>query len=125
MGDFNQNYRSGGERGGRGYGGRGSGGRSFGGRDVRRPAMHRATCAQCGKDCEVPFRPSGDRPIYCSNCFESRRNEDGNSRGSAGRNFGRPNFEERRTYSEARDGGGKARGGDSGQLMDQLKKLHF
>ena len=31
--------------------------------------MHKATCAECGKSCEVPFRPSGDKPVYCSNCF--------------------------------------------------------
>ncbi|PIV69088.1 MAG: hypothetical protein COS08_05405, partial [Euryarchaeota archaeon CG01_land_8_20_14_3_00_38_12] len=27
--------------------------------------MHKATCADCGKECEVPFEPSGDRPVYC------------------------------------------------------------
>ncbi len=34
--------------------------------------MHPAVCAQCGKDTEVPFRPSGDRPVYCSDCFSTR-----------------------------------------------------
>ncbi len=34
--------------------------------------MHPAVCAQCGKDTEVPFRPSGDRPVYCSECFSKR-----------------------------------------------------
>ena len=34
--------------------------------------MHAAVCAQCGKDTEVPFRPSGDRPVYCSDCFSKR-----------------------------------------------------
>ena len=34
--------------------------------------MHPAVCAQCGKDTEVPFRPSGDRPVYCSDCFSKR-----------------------------------------------------
>jgi CxxC-x17-CxxC domain-containing protein len=28
-----------------------------------------ATCAECGKSTEVPFEPSGDRPVYCSDCF--------------------------------------------------------
>ena len=31
--------------------------------------MHPVVCAQCGKDTEVPFRPTGDRPVYCSDCF--------------------------------------------------------
>lgn len=35
--------------------------------------MHAATCSECGSQTQVPFRPSGDRPIYCSDCF-SRRN---------------------------------------------------
>ena len=44
-----------------------------GGRDDRgrggRQDMHRATCADCGRSCEVPFRPIGDKPVYCSDCF--------------------------------------------------------
>ena len=56
---------------GGGYGGGGSyGGGGGGGRGPRE--MHAATCAQCGKETEVPFRPSGDRPVYCSDCFSKR-----------------------------------------------------
>ena len=32
--------------------------------------MHQATCSNCGKDCEVPFRPTSGKPVYCSDCFE-------------------------------------------------------
>ena len=46
--------------------------RSFGDRDSRRPLLHDAVCDECGKDCQVPFRPSGERPIYCSDCFEKK-----------------------------------------------------
>lgn len=35
--------------------------------------MHSATCAACGKTCEVPFQPSGDKPVYCSDCFQGQR----------------------------------------------------
>ena len=31
--------------------------------------MFKANCASCGEVCEVPFRPNGTRPVYCSNCF--------------------------------------------------------
>ncbi|OGO52032.1 MAG: zinc-binding protein [Chloroflexi bacterium RBG_16_68_14] len=31
--------------------------------------MHPATCAQCGKQTQVPFEPRGGRPVYCSDCF--------------------------------------------------------
>lgn len=33
--------------------------------------MFKATCAECGKPCEVPFRPSGERPVYCRDCFQA------------------------------------------------------
>jgi len=35
--------------------------------------MHPAVCAECGKDCEVPFEPRQGRPIYCSECYNKTR----------------------------------------------------
>ncbi len=35
--------------------------------------MFPATCAECGKETEVPFRPSMDRPVYCRDCFDSKK----------------------------------------------------
>jgi CxxC-x17-CxxC domain-containing protein len=32
-----------------------------------------ATCSECGKSCEVPFRPSSDKPVYCSTCFGMKK----------------------------------------------------
>jgi CxxC-x17-CxxC domain-containing protein len=32
-----------------------------------------ATCARCGKETQVPFRPTGARPVYCSDCFRLMR----------------------------------------------------
>ncbi len=40
---------------------------SFSGRTPRQ--MHPATCAECGQMTEVPFVPRGDRPVYCSSCY--------------------------------------------------------
>ncbi len=37
--------------------------------------MYKAICADCNKECEVPFRPSGDRPVYCKGCFAARKNK--------------------------------------------------
>jgi CxxC-x17-CxxC domain-containing protein len=31
--------------------------------------MFPATCAQCGKETEVPFEPREGRPVYCSDCY--------------------------------------------------------
>ncbi|HUQ30280.1 MAG TPA: CxxC-x17-CxxC domain-containing protein [Candidatus Paceibacterota bacterium] len=45
--------------------------RPFGGRDFDRPMeMHQATCNECHKLCEVPFRPNGKKPVYCRDCFK-------------------------------------------------------
>jgi len=44
---------------------------SWGGRTPRQ--LHVATCAQCGNTTEVPFVPRGDRPVYCSNCYNDVR----------------------------------------------------
>lgn len=35
--------------------------------------MFDAVCAECGCDTKVPFNPSNDRPVYCSDCFSKRR----------------------------------------------------
>lgn len=37
--------------------------------DREEKQMHKATCADCGDACEVPFRPNGEKPIYCRACF--------------------------------------------------------
>lgn len=47
-------------------GGRSGGG--FGGSRTRE--MHDATCASCGTVTQVPFKPTGTRPVYCRSCFQ-------------------------------------------------------
>ncbi|MDD4073954.1 MAG: hypothetical protein PHU17_00230 [Candidatus Pacebacteria bacterium] len=50
------------------------------GRDNReRPQMYDAVCDACGKRCKVPFKPSNDKPIYCSECFSERDGRDRSS----------------------------------------------
>jgi CxxC-x17-CxxC domain-containing protein len=49
--------------------------RGGGGYDRGPREMHKATCADCNKECEVPFKPSGDRPVYCKECFSKRKNQ--------------------------------------------------
>ena len=38
-----------------------------------RRQMFPAVCAECGKECEVPFEPRGDKPVYCSDCYRKVR----------------------------------------------------
>ena len=35
--------------------------------------MHKATCAECNSSCEVPFKPTEGKPVYCRECFRKRR----------------------------------------------------
>ena len=57
--------------------------------------MHSAVCDNCGKNCEVPFRPTSGKPVYCSSCFENQR---GSSDSGSSRNSGR--YEERPERSD-------------------------
>lgn len=34
--------------------------------------MHNATCADCQKQTQVPFKPTEGRPVYCRDCFAKR-----------------------------------------------------
>jgi len=89
MANFNRQNRSGGNR-------------NFGKPRFSsdRQDMHKATCATCGKICEVPFKPTGTKPVYCKECFQknkgfdSRRNENRSfySEDSRNRTGGGPDY---------------------------------
>ncbi len=49
------------------------GGQASGGFRRGSVEMHKAICDKCGRECEVPFRPTHGKPVFCSNCFESQR----------------------------------------------------
>lgn len=72
MSYFNRDSRPGGNR--------NFGRRSFGDRGNRQ--MFSATCSNCGKECQVPFKPTGSKPVFCSECFEKKGG------GSDSRRFG-------------------------------------
>lgn len=99
---------------------RGGGGRSFGrrdsggGRSFDRPReMHKVICSECGKETEVPFRPTGDRPVYCRDCFAKQGGRD--SRGP------RPSFERREERRETPDNSAQLDAINS--KLDQLIRL--
>jgi CxxC-x17-CxxC domain-containing protein len=60
-----------------GFGGGYSGGGAYGGGysgERRAPReMFTTTCSSCGKEARVPFRPTNGKPVYCGDCFSSRR----------------------------------------------------
>ena len=64
-------YSAGGSGGGGGYGSGGGGGGAY--RDRGPREMFAATCSNCGREAQVPFRPTSGKPVYCSDCFRSMR----------------------------------------------------
>ena len=97
MAPFNRDHKSGSKGGSFGKRNFGGGGRGFGdGSD--RPQMHQAICSECGQECEVPFRPTGDRPVFCSNCFKKQGGGAGPSRSGGGFNRGKPSFGDRKMF---------------------------
>lgn len=63
-------------------------------REDRGPVeMHEATCSACNKTCEVPFKPNGRKPVFCSDCFRRDENQDD-----------RPAFQEKRSFRDDRGG---------------------
>lgn len=66
-------YSSGGYSSGAGSYGGGGGGGGGGGYDRGPREMFAATCSSCGKEAQVPFRPTSGKPVYCSDCFRSQR----------------------------------------------------
>ncbi|MBU1130995.1 hypothetical protein KJ840_02580 [Patescibacteria group bacterium] len=91
MKNFNQRNRN--DRGG------------FSGRDSGQRSMHRATCDECGQSCEVPFRPSGGKPIYCSNCFGKNKSSDYGR--SGGRDSGKGSYGNNQMFAAVCDKCGK------------------
>ena len=41
--------------------------------NYRERILHKTICADCRKECEVPFKPTGGRPVYCKDCFSKRK----------------------------------------------------
>jgi CxxC-x17-CxxC domain-containing protein len=64
--------------------------------------MHAVVCDKCGKDTEVPFKPTSSKPVYCIECF--RKNDDSS---------GKRDYEPR------------SRPSSSSQPSDDLKKINI
>ncbi len=94
--------------------GGGGGGGSYGGGRPQRSGgaqLYDAVCSNCGKATQVPFQPTGARPVYCRECFQAQKG--GGGRPGGGRGAGGP-----------RPGGARSGGsGGSGGAPVEIKKL--
>lgn len=71
--------------------------RDFDQRGQGRPMAFKAVCSECGNDCELPFKPNGRKPVFCSRCFQAHKPSDDH------RHEGRYNYNEprRENYTES------------------------
>ena len=37
-------------------------------------SIHKVTCDSCGESCEVPFKPTVGKPVFCDACFKKKKN---------------------------------------------------
>jgi len=89
--------------------------------DPRERTYTKVICADCNKECEIPFKPSGDRPVYCKECFAVRK------RGNPF-NASRDNRPEKRDFSRTRHSDTRAHHSDKrqdGKRQGGLKKKPF
>lgn len=109
-----------------------SGGRDFKRNDFDRDkrnssdrrSMTRTTCSECGNSCEVPFVPTGDRPVFCNKCFEHKRSPE--SRNFEGKDsaprYNKP-YEKRNEKPNSNDGQFKKQLESINWKLDKLLKL--
>lgn len=126
MGNFNR------DRGGNRFGGdKGRGGFGGGRPDFQKRGgsgfpseMHQAICSDCGKSCEVPFKPTGSKPVYCRDCFAKKGGGSGDrfprrdfdTRGGE-RGGERPRFESNRAPMDSGKG--------SGEILKMIESVNF
>jgi CxxC-x17-CxxC domain-containing protein len=86
---------------------------SYGGRGSFEREMHKVTCADCGKETEVPFKPDGSKPVYCRECYTKRKGTSGGgeryNRGSygGGERYNRGSYGGGERYNRGSYGGGE------------------
>lgn len=122
MGDFKQDK----SKRSSGFGGRSrsisnySKSRSDGFNRNREPVtMHQAVCDQCGKSCDVPFRPTEGKPIYCNDCFGGRKSD--NDRGN--KKFSQEKFNNHKAFARG-DFRSSSNKGNNNELKEQLVILN-
>lgn len=127
------NFQGGGNRDGGYRGGNGGGGRpSFGGGNRggnrggdRGPVtMHKAVCDECHKSCEVPFRPSSDKPVYCNDCFGGKRGNEAPRREFSNDRAPRREFNDRPAPSQSSSFAKPASAGMGNDMSKQLSEMN-
>jgi CxxC-x17-CxxC domain-containing protein len=96
----------------------GMGGAPFGG------GLYKAICADCGQECEVPFKPTGSKPVYCRSCFKQNEALESDNRFDDHRRkpMGRPRFDSRRGPGPGPGGFSGGGGGASREALEEINR---
>ena len=78
----------------------------------------RVICSKCSKECEIPFKPTDNRPVFCKECFSKNDRKD--SFGAKRENRSKERSFSRRDSSESFKFGKKSK--TSGKSFDKKKK---
>jgi CxxC-x17-CxxC domain-containing protein len=71
--------------------------------NFRERSFTKVVCADCNKECEVPFKPSGDRPVYCKECFAKRKQGGGGFKAKFEHHPHQENFAKERNFDKPQD----------------------
>lgn len=99
-----------------------------GDRNSKPHTMHSAICSSCGKACEVPFQPTGDKPVYCRDCFAGRAAMGGDRSGRPDNRQGQ-RLDQRKDYRNSRPANSQSNnsqggGGNNNELKGQLEAVN-
>ena len=84
-------------------------------------SMHTATCSGCGKECQVPFKPNGKKPVFCSACYVR---EDKAPGGFEPRKDRSDFYEKKSSYQGRSHERTDSRATSGGMTSDQYKQLN-
>jgi CxxC-x17-CxxC domain-containing protein len=88
----------------------------FGGRRGGDTQLFDAVCSKCGNKCQVPFRPTGQKPVYCNACFGEQLE------GSRERFSKRDNYS--RSFEPRMDNRGMENNVDNGNFERQIAAVN-
>lgn len=72
-------------------------------KDERKLEMHTVTCGDCGDECQIPFEPKFNRPVYCSKCFQKNKPQESRDRYPRDERSSRSNQDDFRTSKSKRE----------------------
>lgn len=75
---------------------------------------HNVICDKCGKECEVPFKPTSGKPIFCRRCFKDKE-------GSSSYDDSKRNYD---TQPDSRDNRRDYRESDNNTKSSQLDEIN-